>query len=88
MPVTGVQTCALPIYLRTVDTAKLDAAGEKEIVFPIGPNKMKMKGGDYLVLFVLPNFYFHVTMAYAVLRECGAEIGKRDFLGAVPMSPA
>ena len=75
-------------YLRTVDTAKLDAAGEKEIVFPIGPNKMKMKGGDYLVLFVLPNFYFHVTMAYAVLRECGAEIGKRDFLGAVPMSPA
>ena len=75
-------------YLRTVDTAKLDAAGEKEIVFPVGPNKMKMKGGDYLVLFVLPNFYFHVTMAYAVLRECGAEIGKRDFLGAVPMTPA
>ena len=75
-------------YLRTVDTAKLDGAGEKEIVFPVGPNKMKMKGGDYLVLFVLPNFYFHVTMAYAVLRECGAEIGKRDFLGAVPMTPA
>ena len=43
-----------------------------------------MKGSDYLNHFVLPNFYFHLTAAYAILRHCGVEIGKRDFLGAIP----
>jgi hypothetical protein len=65
-------------------------AGEKrEIVFPIGPNKMKMKGTDYIFHFALPNFYFHLTTAYGILRHNGVEIGKRDFLGAVVgISPA
>ena len=44
-----------------------------------------MKGSDYLTHFVLPNFYFHLTAAYAILRHCGVEIGKRDFLGAIPI---
>jgi hypothetical protein len=44
-----------------------------------------MKGADYLVHFVLPNFYFHVTTAYAILRHCGLEIGKQDFIGAIPI---
>jgi Domain of unknown function (DUF1993) len=35
--------------------------------------------------FVVPNFYFHLTTAYAILRHCGVDIGKRDFLGAIPM---
>jgi len=34
---------------------------------------------------VLPNFYFHMTAAYAILRNCGVDLGKRDFLGAIPM---
>ena len=38
---------------------------------------------DYLNHFVLPNFYFHLTVAYAILRHCGVDIGKRDFLGAI-----
>jgi hypothetical protein len=38
-------------------------------------------GLDYLLKFVLPNFFFHVTTAYDILRHCGIEIGKRDFLG-------
>lgn len=75
-------------FLKTIDPAKIDAAADKEIVFPVGPNKMKMNGGEYLSHFVLPNFYFHAAMTYALLRECGVEIGKRDFLGAVPMTPA
>ena len=48
-----------------------------------------MQGADYLVHFVLPNFYFHLTTAYDILRSAGVEIGKRDFLGVVPgIAPA
>ena len=54
-------------------------------MFPAGPSaKMKMQGANYLVHYVLPNFYFHLTTAYDILRGAGVEIGKRDFLGAVP----
>ncbi len=73
-------------YVKSLDAAKIDAASEREITFPLGPtNKGNMKGGDYLTHFVLPNFYFHLTAAYAILRHCGVEVGKRDFLGAIPL---
>ena len=73
-------------FVKSLDAAKLDAATEKEITFPLGPtNKGHMKGSDYLTHFVLPNFYFHLTAAYTILRHCGVEIGKRDFLGAIPL---
>jgi hypothetical protein len=76
-------------FLGGLDPKAFDGAAEREIVFPVGPNKMKMKGGDYLLHFVTPNFYFHLTTAYAILRQSGVEIGKRDFLGQVPgISPA
>ena len=72
-------------FLGGIDKAALEAGAEREINFPIGPTvKAKMNGGDYLLHFVLPNFYFHVTTAYGLLRMAGVEIGKRDFLGAVP----
>ena len=44
---------------------------------------MSFKGQPYLVHFVLPNFYFHCTTAYDILRHCGVELGKRDFIGAI-----
>jgi hypothetical protein len=44
-----------------------------------------MRGDDYLNHFVLPNVYFHLAAAYAILRHCGVEIGKQDFLGAIPL---
>jgi len=72
-------------YLKTLDTKQIDGSSDREIVFPVGPNKGQMKGADYLNHFVLPNFYFHVTAAYSILRHCGVEIGKRDFLGAIPI---
>jgi uncharacterized protein len=73
-------------FMKTLDRRAIDAAGEREITFPLGPtNKGHMKGDDYLNHFVLPNFYFHRTAAYAILRHCGVEIGKRDFLGAIPL---
>ena len=72
-------------YLKTLDTKAIDSSSEREITFPLGPNKGQMRGGDYLNHFVLPNFYFHVTAAYAVVRNFGVDIGKRDFLGAIPL---
>jgi hypothetical protein len=44
---------------------------------------MSFKGQPYLVHFVLPNFYFHCTTAYDILRHCGVELGKRDFIGTI-----
>jgi hypothetical protein len=44
-----------------------------------------MQGDDYLSHFVLPNVYFHLTAAYAILRHCGVELGKTDFLGGIPL---
>jgi hypothetical protein len=45
-----------------------------------------MRGVDYLHHFVVPNFYFHLTAAYAILRHCGVELGKADFLGTIPLT--
>ena len=72
-------------YIKTLDGKAIDASADREITFPLGPTKGQMKGGDFLNHFVLPNFYFHLTAAYAVVRHCGVELGKRDFLGAIPI---
>ncbi len=71
-------------YIRTLDRAAVDHGASREIVFPLGPNKMKMQGSNYLLHFALPNYYFHLTTAYDLLRYSGVEIGKRDYLGAIP----
>jgi hypothetical protein len=73
-------------FVKTLDAKKIDVSADHEITFPLGPtNKGHMKGSDYLHHFVLPNFYFHLTTAYDILRHSGVEIGKRDFFGAIPM---
>ena len=72
-------------FLKTLDGKAIDGSSEREITFPLGQNKGQMKGGDYLNHFVLPNFYFHVTAAYAVARNFGVDVGKRDFIGAIPL---
>jgi uncharacterized protein len=73
-------------FVKTLDAGSIDAAAGREITFPLGPKTGRMKGADYLNLFVLPNFHFHLAMAYGILRHCGVEIGKRDFLGAIPIN--
>jgi hypothetical protein len=77
-------------YLRGLKRQDIDGGAERIVVFPMGPNnKMKMKGADYVFHLALPNFYFHVTTAYGILRHSGIELGKRDFMGATPgISPA
>ena len=59
------------------------AATPSEITVPRRAGAMTMKGEAYLKHFVLPNFFFHVTTTYALLRHNGVELGKTDFLGAV-----
>jgi hypothetical protein len=59
----------------------IDGSGERDIALTAGTRELRFKGQQYLVNFALPNFYFHVTTAYDILRHCGVPIGKRDFLG-------
>jgi hypothetical protein len=70
-------------FINSVSPQDVEAGESREIVFPVGPNKMKMNGADYIFHFALPNFYFHLTTAYGILRYNGVDIGKRDFLGAI-----
>ena len=73
-------------FLKSLDAAKIDASIDRDIKFPVGPSKTaEMKGSDYLTLYVTPNVYFHVVAAYAILRHCGVEVGKMDYLGALPI---
>ena len=81
----GAGLLAEPLARLGAQVTAIDAAPEREITFPLGQNKGQMKGGDYLNHFVLPNFYFHLTAAYAVVRNFGVDVGKRDFLGAIPL---
>ena len=73
-------------YLKTLDPRAIDASADRDIKFPLGAGTTgQMKGADYLNYFVLPNYYFHLTTAYDILRHCGVEIGKRDFIGSIPL---
>jgi hypothetical protein len=73
-------------FVKSVDPKAIDASADREITFPLGPSRQgHMKGSDYLDHFVLPNFQFHRTAAHAILRACGVDIGKIDFLGQIPI---
>jgi hypothetical protein len=68
-------------YLDTLTPAQLDGAEDKMIGIPMGGQTQQIKALDYLQRFITPNYYFHLTMAYAILRHNGLDVGKRDFLG-------
>lgn len=70
-------------YIKTLKPEQIDGSENRDITIPIGGNPTTFKGQPYLVNFGLPNFYFHATTAYAILRHCGVEVGKRDFIGAM-----
>jgi len=69
-------------FIETFTPEQIDGSEEKVINLPIGKETMTFAGQDYLLFFILPNVYFHVTTAYAILRHNGVELGKLDFLGA------
>lgn len=73
-------------YIKTLDSAAIAASADKTIVFPMGPSrKGEMKGSDYLTYYVATNIYFHITTAYAILRHAGVDVGKQDYLAAIPI---
>lgn len=71
-------------FLDTLSPAQFEAAESREVRFEIGPYKFEFVGADYLTQWTLPNFFFHMTTAYDILRHNGVDIGKRDFLGQAP----
>lgn len=68
-------------YLNSLTPEQIAGSEDKDIEITRSSGTVKYKGQAYLTEQVLPNFYFHVTTAYALLRQGGVEIGKKDFLG-------
>ena len=67
-------------FIESVPAAKIEGSDEREVVMKMRGQDMKFQGFQYLAGHALPNFYFHVTTAYNILRSNGVEIGKRDYL--------
>jgi len=68
-------------HLKALDRETIDALAENETQFAFGETRMPFTGANFLLSFSQPNFYFHATTAYAILRAQGVKLGKRDFLG-------
>jgi hypothetical protein len=68
-------------FLKGFTAEQIDGSEEKRISLKFPGQEFNFSGRDYLVSFVLPNFYFHLTTAYAILRHNGLDVGKMDFLG-------
>lgn len=68
-------------YAKSFKPEQIDGTEAKEIVLTFGTQKFPFTGQSYLIQFALPNFYFHMSMAYAILRHNGVDVGKRDFMG-------
>jgi hypothetical protein len=70
--------------IETIPAGEVDGSQGRTITLTMGGQTMTFEGQPYLLHFALPNFFFHLTAAYAILRHNGIQIGKRDFMGAVP----
>ncbi len=70
-------------YLKTIKPAQIDGTEEKPITVKLRDRELKCSGIELLLNRSLPNFFFHATTAYAIIRHNGVEIGKRDFMGTV-----
>ncbi len=68
-------------FIQTISPEQIDGTEEKDIVTKRGEKETHYKGMQFLLGHAIPNFYFHVTTAYNILRHNGVEIGKRDYLG-------
>jgi hypothetical protein len=68
-------------FIEGVPRAKIDGSEEREVVLQQRSGEVRYQGRQYLLGFAWPNFYFHVTTAYALLRQGGVELGKKDFIG-------
>jgi hypothetical protein len=69
-------------YVKTFSEADFDGSAERQITMKLGSRELSFVGQQYLYNFVLPNFYFHVTTAYNILRHNGVPLTKANFMGA------
>jgi len=69
-------------FIESVPDSAFEGAEARTIQLKAGPQELTFPGTAYLAAFVVPNFYFHMTTAYNILRHNGVELGKRDFMGA------
>jgi hypothetical protein len=69
-------------YANSVPAAKIDGSENREIALPMPGGSMRFPGETFMKHFSLPNFFFHATMTYALLRQGGVDLGKMDYLGA------
>ena len=76
--ITRIDTAVAQV--QSVKAAQIDGSETRQITRKLGGNTMTFTGLDYLLMFAMPNFYFHVTTTYAILRHNGVELGKGDFL--------
>jgi uncharacterized protein len=70
-------------FISSVKPAQIEGAETREITLKLGGNSRTLTGQAYLLHNALPNFFFHATTAYDILRHCGVEIGKGDYLGQI-----
>ena len=68
-------------FILSVPEAGFDGSEDRDITLKVGPEQMTFPGSQYLQGFAIPNFYFHMTTAYAILRHNGVPLGKGDFFG-------
>lgn len=72
-------------FVQSVPVAQIDGSEARDVIVPRRDGSITLKGEVYLKHYVMPNFYFHVTTTYALLRHWGVDLGKRDYLG--PLQP-
>jgi uncharacterized protein len=68
-------------FLQSLAPEQVDGSEERQVILKFPGGEMQFTGQSYLLGFALPNFYFHATTAYDILRHNGVELGKKDFLG-------
>jgi len=70
-------------FVQSFKAADIDGSEDRDVTITAGGQELHFKGQPYLLHFSLPNFYFHATTAYDLLRACGVGLGKRDFIGGI-----
>jgi hypothetical protein len=70
-------------FVESFKASDIDGSEDRDITLSAGTQELRFKGQPYLLNFALPNFYFHITTAYDLLRACGVSIGKQDFIGGL-----
>ena len=87
IPQLKARIASVIAFLRSLRAAEINAAGDKQVVFKFRNGSERSFSGESLLLtFSVPQFFFHVTTAYDILRHCGVELAKKDFLGVPSQS--